>query len=234
MTGWDESAAAWIDHQADGGDETRRCVLDAPMLAAARGSTFALDIGCGEGRFCRMLAGEGIRAIGIDPTTALIDQARRSDPDGDYRLGRAEALEFPDGHFDLVVSYLSLIDIAEAEAAMAEMARVLAPGGRLLIANITCFATAGIDDGWTILPDGARKFVIDRYLEVRAGWAAWRGVRVVNWHRPLSFYMQRLLGAGLVLEQFDEPPLIGAPDRSSHYARVPWAMMMVWRKPALA
>lgn len=233
MTGWDESAAAWIADQADGGDATRRYVLDAPMLAAARGHARALDVGCGEGRFCRMLRAEGAHIIGIDPTEALIAEARRCDPTGDYRIGRAEALDFPDADFDLVVSYLSLIDIADAAAAIAEMVRVLAPGGTLLIANLTSFATAGsgVGAGWTILPDGSRCFVIDDYLSERAKWVAWRGIRIENWHRPLRFYMRALLDHGLVLRAFDEPAFTGPPERAAHYERVPWAMMMVWHKP---
>lgn len=232
MTGWDTSAAAWIADQAGGGDETRRYVLDAPMLAAAHGHARALDVGCGEGRFCRMLRAKAIEAVGVDPTEALIAEARRRDPAGDYRLGRAEALDFPDAAFDLVVSYLSLIDIPDATAAIAEMVRVLAPGGTLLIANLSSFATAGMGAhaGWTDMPDGSRRFVIDDYLSERADWAEWRGIRILNWHRPLSFYMQALLGHGLKLRVFDEPAFIGPPERAAHYARVPWAMMMVWQK----
>lgn len=233
MNGWDESAAAWIADQAGGGDETRRYVLDAPMLAAARGHRRALDVGCGEGRFCRMLRAGQVEAIGIDPTEALIAEARNQDTTGDYRLGRAEALDFPDAAFDLVVSYLSLIDIPDAVAAMAEMARVLAPGGTLLIANLSSFATAGsgVGAGWTEMPDGSRRFVIDHYLSARGDWAEWRGIRIHNWHRPLSFYMRALLGHGLELRAFDEPPFTGPSARAAHYARMPWAMMMVWRKP---
>ena len=52
----------------------------------------------------------GIAATGIDPTAALLAEARRRDPAGDYRSGRAEALDLPDRTFDLVVSYLSLIE----------------------------------------------------------------------------------------------------------------------------
>ena len=53
-------------------------------------------------------------------------------PVGDYRLGEAGELEFEAASFDLVVSYLTLIDIADFRAAIDEMARVLKPGGSLL------------------------------------------------------------------------------------------------------
>ena len=76
--GWDDSAEAWIADMGDKGDFSRRHILDAPMLARIRGRGFqtALDVGCGEGRFCRMLAGEGIATTGIDPTARLLDAAR--------------------------------------------------------------------------------------------------------------------------------------------------------------
>ncbi|AWN52959.1 class I SAM-dependent methyltransferase [Methylobacterium sp. 17Sr1-1] len=228
--GWDESAAAWIADMGEAGDFGRACVLDAPMLARIRGRGFrrALDVGCGEGRFCRMVQDHGVGTVGIDPTDALLRQARARDPAGIYLPGRAEALPFADGAFDLVVSYLTLIDIPDIRAAIPEMARVLAPGGSLLIANLASFCTAG---GWTEDPDGVRRFRIDDYLEERAEWAAWHGIRVHNWHRPLSLTMSLLLGQGLALRHFDEPaPQGGDPAKVARYRRVPWFVVMEWEK----
>ena len=178
--GWAESAAAWITDIGEEGDYGRACVLDRPMLERIHGRRFAtaLDVGCGEGRFCRMLQVAGISTVGIDPTEELLGQARRRDPKGDYRIGRAEALEFPDRSFDLVVSYLTFIDIGDIERAVAEMARVLRPRGTLLIANLTSFATAGADGGWQPHADGRLRFCIDHYLDERAEWVSWRGIRV--------------------------------------------------------
>lgn len=234
--GWQDSAEAWIAAQGEAGDYGRRFVLDAPMMARVRAGAYgsALDVGCGEGRFCRQLKAEGIHAVGIDPAQALIDHARSLDPEGDYRIEGAEALGFADETFDLVVSYLSLIDIPDAAAAIREMARVLKPGGTLLIANLTNFNSAGdvAELGWTQLADGRRAFAMDHYLEERSAWIEWRGIRIVNWHRPLSTYMTLLLDAGLVLRHFAEPvPQGGDPDRGAHYRRAPWFMIMEWVKP---
>src|ERR1700751_5502882 len=108
--GWDSSAHAWIEtmgERGERGDWGRQHVLDPVMMARVTQGKFsnALDVGCGEGRFCRMLSAAGVRATGIDPMHRFIELARERDPSGDYRLGRAEQLEFPDASFDLAVSY---------------------------------------------------------------------------------------------------------------------------------
>lgn len=234
--GWNESAAAWIADQGDAGDYGRRFVLDKVMLARIEGRSFsrALDVGCGEGRFCRRLRERGIEAVGIDPTLALLEEARRRDPEGDYRDGIGEKLDFPNASFDLVVSYLTLIDIPDIAAAIAEMARVLKPDGTLLIANLNSFNTAGPPTGWTRDERGrALRFEIDHYLEERSNRVSWRGIEIENWHRPLSTYMQLLLGQGLVLKFFDEPaPHGGDPVTAERYRRVPYFLVMELAKPA--
>jgi SAM-dependent methyltransferase len=238
MNGWDESAEAWIAAQGEEGDWSRRYVLDPAMVAriAGRGFANALDVGCGEGRFCRIMLEHGIATTGVDPTTRLIEAARISDPQGRYEIGVAEDLAFPDGGFDLVVSYLALIDIPDFRAAIMEMARVLRPGGSLLIANLTSFSTAGPVGGWVRDAEGRRShFPIDNYLREQVQQVAWAGIAVENWHRPLSAYMQALLGAGLDLRFFDEPEPVGAdPERSAVYRRVPWCFVMEWQKPGVA
>ncbi len=233
--GWERSAAAWIASQGAHGDFTRQYVLDPVMTAriAGRGFVTALDIGCGEGRFVRMMAQHGIAAIGIDPTPGLIEEARRRDPTGDYRIGHAEALDIAEASVDLVVSYLSLIDIEQMQAAIAEMARVLKPGGTLLIANLNGFNTAGADRGWIRNWLGQRVYYpLDRYLEVRGNPVSWKGIAIVNWHRPMSSYMKALLGNGLRLVFFDEPaPVGGDAEKAEVYRRAPYAHVMEWYKP---
>lgn len=201
------------------------------MLALAQQAfVSALDVGCGEGRFCRMLQPLGIRTVGIDPTVALVARAREQDPDGDYRVGMAEHLDFEDQSFDLVVSYLSLIDIAGLHAALSEMARVLRPGGSLLIANLTGFTTAGMVFGGR-RPRGADKPA--GYLEEHATHVSWSGIRIRNWHRPLETYMKGLLDVGLQLRHFSEPKPYGGPEEKvRRYLKAPYFLVMEWTKPA--
>ena len=233
--GWDESAAAWIADMGEAGDFGRRYVLDPVMLPRAlegRPKT-ALDVGCSEGRFCRMLNASGVTATGLDPTQALLAHARHRDPQGRYAEGRAENLPFADESFDLVVSYLTLIDIPDVETAIAEMTRVLKRAGRLLIANLTAFNTAGQELDWSRDAAGNKQhFRIDNYLTESAAWIDYRGIRIRNHHRPLSTYMRLLLENGLTLEHFDEPrPTKDAPTaRARDYIRAPWFLVMAWRR----
>ncbi|MEM8793140.1 MAG: class I SAM-dependent methyltransferase [Pseudomonadota bacterium] len=192
----------------------------------------ALDVGCGEGRFCRMLADLNVATVGIDPVEAMVQEARRRDPAGDYHLGFAEDLPFGDEAFDLVVSYLSLIDIDHLDQAVAEMARVLKPGGRLLVANLSSFSTSSSMVGERYCREtGEELRPLGRYLVEQKQWFEWDGLRVQNWHRPLSTYMQAFLASGLSLRLFDEPaPSSGPPERIQAYARMPFLMMMEWEK----
>jgi SAM-dependent methyltransferase len=237
--GWDASAKAWIAGIQEGGASLwgRKFVTDPAILARLDGRSFnhALDVGCGEGRFCRMLASRGIVTTGIDPTKALLEEARRRDAAGDYCEGNAEALAFADASFDLVVSYLTLIDIPDFRAAIAEMARVLTPGGTLLVANLQSYVTPNTQ-GWIEDANGALlHWPLDRYLSEAPIWVEWAGIRVVNWHRPLSAYMQAFLGAGLQLVHFDEPGVTGEGGANAErHRRVPWFLVMEWRKPDAA
>jgi SAM-dependent methyltransferase len=192
------------------------------MLARVAAKTFrsALDIGCGEGRFCRMLAARGIATTGIDPTAALIAQARHRHPEGSYHVAPAEALPLPDSAFDLVICYLSLIDIDDLPTAIAEIIRVLAPGGTLLIANLNSFKSAKSGDA------------SQAYLDEFTTWEEWRGIRIRNWHRPLRRYLSLLIAAGLALRHFDEPdPSGGDPDTVWRYRKWPNFLIMEWQKP---
>lgn len=230
--GWEQSAAAWIASLGRNGDFSRQFVLDRPMLQRIdrRRPKKVLDVGCGEGRFCRMLRGRGIETVGVDPVKTLIDYARSLDADGKYQPGDAEALDFPDASFDMAVAYLTLLDIDNIDSAVAEIVRVVKPGGFLLIANINGFATAG---NWQKGVDEHHGYRIDDYMTARAEWVEWDNVRVRNWHRPFDQYMGLLLSQGLLLRHFEEPlPYGGNRETVDRYKRVPWFHIMEWEKPA--
>lgn len=95
-----------------------------------------LDVGCGEGRLSRDLQAAGHHTIGLDGSPTLIEAAREADPNGTYVVADAASLPIDDGHADLVVAFMSLQDVDDMAGAVRETARVLEPGGRLVIAVV--------------------------------------------------------------------------------------------------
>jgi ubiquinone/menaquinone biosynthesis C-methylase UbiE len=101
-----------------------------------------LDVGCGTGALLRILADRlpaRVALSGVDPAAAMIEVGRdRLDADPRVRLARAGAEQLPFGNaaFDLVVSTVSFDHWADQPAGLAEVARVLRPGGRLLLVDL--------------------------------------------------------------------------------------------------
>jgi ubiquinone/menaquinone biosynthesis C-methylase UbiE len=90
-----------------------------------------LDIGCGPGAALEYAFETGAEVVGVDPSPAMVARAQRRVPGVEVRVGSAEQLPFPDGHFTVVINVLSFHHWADREAGLREILRVLAPGGRL-------------------------------------------------------------------------------------------------------
>jgi ubiquinone/menaquinone biosynthesis C-methylase UbiE len=114
-------------------------------LAVAPAPPRILDVGCGTGYLLRELAARcphAVELVGVDPARRMIAAARAAAgaAAGDERLrwveGTAEELAFPDGSFDLVVSTTSFDHWADQQAGLEGCARVLTPGGWLVVADL--------------------------------------------------------------------------------------------------
>ena len=107
----------------------------AELLGGSKGN--ALDIGCGEGKFTRLLARLLGRASGIDVKADKIaeaqEAARAETLDLEFRVASADALPYPNGAFAVVAFSNSLHHMPDPGAALAEAVRVLAPGGQLYV-----------------------------------------------------------------------------------------------------
>ena len=97
----------------------------------------ALDVGCGTGFLALQLAGLGHRAVGVDGAEAMLTVARAKASQAglaiDFRLADAAELPFAPASFDLVIERHVLWTLPDPAAALADWARVLRPGGRLIL-----------------------------------------------------------------------------------------------------
>jgi SAM-dependent methyltransferase len=220
---WEANAQWWIDGFTAGADaeyEEQILPMAAEHLAGARR---VLDVGTGEGQLSRLAVKGGAElVVGVDPTWAQVTVAQERA--GGPHYGRAEAatLPFPDETFDTVVACLVFEHINQMEQAIAEVARVLEPGGRFLFfLNHPLLQTPGsgwIDDQTLDPPE--QYWRIGPYLIEDASLEeVEKDIYIPFIHRPLHRYVNALLEAGLTLRRMDEPaPPAGFVARAEEYA----------------
>ncbi|HQV59030.1 MAG TPA: class I SAM-dependent methyltransferase, partial [Ilumatobacteraceae bacterium] len=126
---WETHAEWWIDGFTEGADpEYEEQIL--PMAAGElHGAQRVLDIGCGDGQITRLATRLGVPlVVGVDPTWNQISVAAQRG-DGLFARAGAAQLPFADGTFDTAIACLVFEHITDVDAAIAEVARVLQPGG---------------------------------------------------------------------------------------------------------
>ena len=235
---WTKYAQDWIETD----QAVRTGMLDSWMLDAlgnVSGKT-VIDIGCGEGRFCRLLSELGAVVTGVDLTEALIERARTLGSDREtYLVGNAEDLAgVSDESFDLAVSYIVLVDLLDYRRSIREAYRVLRPGGRFIVCNIHPMRSAPMNtDGW--ISDRSRKlfYPVDNYTEEGPREFLWWRGPFIQVHRTLSSYVSAFLDAGFVLEALHEPipseeQLAQHPNFDDEH-RVPNFIIYVLKKPSI-
>ncbi len=232
---WEDSASAWVSHLGKHGDQSRR-FMD-PRVWQVLGDVAnrqVLDIGCGEGRFSRQLAERGAETTGVEPSKSLHEKATELGGKATYINCRAEALPFSDNTFDVVLFYLVLIDIEPFIPAVAEAFRVLKPGGQCVIVNLTSMNTAS-ERFWEFDSQGNKiGWLMDSYADSRRIVSEWNGIKVHNYHRPLSQYLQAFLTAGFQLYSFNEAfptdaEVVENPDLEAQRI-CPYFNLQVWQK----
>jgi ubiquinone/menaquinone biosynthesis C-methylase UbiE len=134
-----DDARSFVDYLDRAAVNLREARLEVIRLLQIPAGSSLLDVGSGAGEFLIEVAGsvEAVRAVGIDASELMINtassRARSAGVDVHFALGDAQRLEFPDRSFDRVNCSRVLVHLEHPAMAVSEMARVLAPGGRLAI-----------------------------------------------------------------------------------------------------
>jgi demethylmenaquinone methyltransferase/2-methoxy-6-polyprenyl-1,4-benzoquinol methylase len=168
-------------------------------LAQVSPGSRALDVATGTGDLAVALAERGADVVGVDFAEKMLEIARRKAPGLEFRSGNALALEFPDDSFDAATVGFGARNFDDLDRGLAEMARVVKPGGRVVVLEITTpqrpplswffrmwFDTivpligrvAGDPDAYDYLPSSVRRFPGPRDL---AGRMAASGMTDVRW-----------------------------------------------------
>lgn len=159
-----------------------------------------LDIGTGTGWAARLAAWRGASVTGVDIAPGMLSAAETLsaglDPRPVFRQASAEALPFGEESFDAVISTYGVIFSSNPSTAVAEMARVLRPGGRLALAT------------WADDPDG----YIARFFGLIGGWsdAPPPPASPFDWGR--SSWLKEVVGARFEIDLREQVTTLYAPD----------------------
>lgn len=205
---WEAHAGWWQEEFTEGADPeyVEQILPLAGQLLDGAGRV--LDIGTGEGQIARLLAAQGASVVGLDPTMAQVaEAANRAGGPAYVRAGAAE-LPVAAGSCDAAIACLVFEHIDSLDAAIAEVSRVVRPGGRfVLMLNHPLLQTpqAGwIDDHMVEPPE--QYWRIGPYLiENESVEEVQKDVFIRFIHRPLSRYVNALAQNGLVPQQMIEP-----------------------------
>ena len=212
MTGaWDDTTLTdwWQREFTDGADVEYTEQILPIVVDALGGEGRVLDVGTGDGQVARALTDAGCAVVGVDPIRAQVRTAVERAGGPRYAMAAAEALPLVDGSFDGAVACLVFEHIDEIDAALAEVARVLRPGGRFLfLLNHPLLQTP--NSGWIddqIIEPPEQYWRIGPYLtESSTVEEVQKGVFVRFVHRPLSRYVNTLAACGLHVHRMEEPP----------------------------
>jgi SAM-dependent methyltransferase len=205
--GWDSEAGNWAVFARTPGYDRIYDEINLPafLTLLPPPGRRTLDLGCGEGRLGRVLRPLGYQVAGIDASETMVRLAAGHALPEPALVADATGLPFAVGAFDLVVAFMVLHDVDRMPEAVAEIARVLEPGGTLCMAIVHPLNSAG---NFTERDADALFVIPGSYLEHGpSDFTAERdGVRLTfhSEHRPLEAYSRALEDAGMRIEAIRE------------------------------
>lgn len=216
---WNAGADAYIQFVESGADYYRLLVHGPGLLAACgevRGNN-ALDLGCGQGYFSRVLARAGATVTGVELSDRLVARAvelEEKEPLGItyFRMDAAEiGARFEEASFDLVTACMSLQDMAHPAAVLAGMHRVLRLDGRAVF-SVPHPCTDPPVREWKRDEQGNKlALCLDRYFESGPAVCDWNMPRLkYPWSTPfrrftLAEWSDLIRNAGFVIRSLREP-----------------------------
>jgi len=164
----------------------RQATIELANLASLEPGERVLDVGCGLGGSVRYLASErGCRTIGVDLTDEYVQVATalaklvRLDQKVEFRQGSALALPFPDQAFDVAWTEHVQMNIVNKRAFYRELARVLAPGGRIVFHDLFQGEGGPVHVPVPWADDSSISFLVDPQTARAAIESA--GLRIAHW-----------------------------------------------------
>jgi SAM-dependent methyltransferase len=215
---WDEQADAWARFARTPGHDHAHALLNFPAFLELLPSPgrATLDLGCGEGRVGAELVRLGHDVVGVDSSPRMVELTQEHHA---AVVADATALPFADESFDLVVAYMSLMNMDDLDGAVREAARVLERGGRFCVSVLHPVTAAG---SWA-----GDDFVVGDYFNgpVKVWTSGRDGIEMTFYDRPipLSRYAGALEATGLLIERIAEPVPSGASgsELAARLRRVP-------------
>jgi ubiquinone/menaquinone biosynthesis C-methylase UbiE len=192
------------------------------------------DVGCGEGYLGRHFVQRGARqVVGIDLSAGLIEAAKRRSeaPNLQYRVDDAHELRtLADASFDVVVSQLALMDIADHQRMFRAVRRVLTETGAFVFSLLhPCFEGSPFrlpDEPKLVVDESGvpNAYAVRRYATEGFWQSGGDGVRgrMGSYHRMVSTYVNDLLDSGFRVERVREPVVVGA----GLFSEVPQTMLV--------
>lgn len=235
-TEWEMYSEWWQEGFTDGADAEYTEQIIPLILEHLPATGTLVDIGAGEGQIARVAAASGMRSIAVERANGQLSVGAARGGDVWWVQGEAVELPLADGSVDAAVLCLVIEHIEDLDAALSETARVLRPGGRLLILmNHPILQTPNsgwIDDHileeqyWRVGP-----YLIEQTTIEEVG----RDIFLTFHHRPLGRYLNGAAAVGLTLAHFIEPsPAPGFLAESPEYSEadtIPRLLFVVFEKP---